>query len=228
MINFELFCNFADRLMIIITKIADMKKFFFLVFLAAVAQTSMAEQVTIQTKNTTMVLNVENGKQPQYVYFGNKLSDYDLAHLQAPRNGRMDAYPAYGMNCPAEAALAMRHADGNLSTELVVGGMETKDDILRIFLKDPVYPVSVALCYKAYEDEDMIETWTEITNGESKPVTLTQFASCSLPIRRGNACPGLLCTYRSRCQRQPDSGPPYPGSSWSCRWCSPRRRGRRA
>ena len=51
--------------MIIITKIEDMKKFFFLVFLAAVALTSMAEQVTVQTKNVTMVLNVENGKQPQ-------------------------------------------------------------------------------------------------------------------------------------------------------------------
>lgn len=70
--------------MIIITKIEDMKKFFFLVFLAAVAQISMAEQVTIQTKNVTMVLNVENGKQPQYVYFGTKLSDYDLTSLQAP------------------------------------------------------------------------------------------------------------------------------------------------
>ena len=52
-----------------------------------------AEQVVLQTKNTTMVLNVENGKQPQYVYYGNKLSSYDLQHLQMPTNGRMDAYP---------------------------------------------------------------------------------------------------------------------------------------
>ena len=33
-----------------------------------------AEQVVLQTKNTTMVLNVENGRQPQYVYYGTKLS----------------------------------------------------------------------------------------------------------------------------------------------------------
>ena len=32
-----------------------------------------AEQVVLQTKNTTMVLNVENGRQPQYVYYGTKL-----------------------------------------------------------------------------------------------------------------------------------------------------------
>ena len=96
-----------------------MKKFVFLVSLLISASTAWAEQVVLQTKNTTMVLNVEGNKQPQYVYFGTRLSDYDLQNMQLPRNGRMDAYPAYGMNCPAEAAIAMRHADGNMSTVLV-------------------------------------------------------------------------------------------------------------
>ena len=154
--------------------------------LLAVSMSMQAEQVTVQTKNVTMVLNVENGRQPQYVYFGTRLSDYDLANLQAPRSGRMDAYPVYGMNCPAEAAIAMKHADGNMSTELFVTGLEKRDGVIRILMKDPVYPTTVALCYKAYEDEDMIETWAEVTNGEAKPVTLTQFASICLPIRRGN------------------------------------------
>ena len=164
-----------------------MKKFLFFALLVASAQTAMAEQVTIQTKNTTMVLNVDQGKQPQYVYYGAKLNDYDLAHLQTPRNGRMDAYPAYGMNCPAEAAIAMRHADGNLSTELQATGSITHEGMItRIWMKDPVYPITVALCYMPRPEEDMIETWTEIQNGESKPVTLTQFASICLPIRRGD------------------------------------------
>ena len=163
-----------------------MKKFVFLVSLLISASTAWAEQVVLQTKNTTMVLNVENNKQPQYVYFGTRLTDYDLQNLQSPRNGRMDAYPAYGMNCPAEAAVAMRHADGNMSTELFVSDMKKQGDVTKITLKDPKYPVSVMLCYKAYFEEDMIETWTEIYNGETKPVTLTQFASSALPIRRGN------------------------------------------
>ena len=170
-----------------------MKKGMILGLLLAASLMAQAEQVTIETKRSTMVLNVENGKQPQYVYFGQKLSDFDLASLQTPRNGRMDAYPAYGMNCPAEAALAMKHADGNMSTELVVTGWETspspsyrRGTVTRITMKDTVYPMTVVLCYGAYEDEDIIETWAEITNGEAKTVTLTQFASCSLPIRRGN------------------------------------------
>ena len=163
-----------------------MKKFFIFALLTATAQWAMAETVTLHTRNTTMVLNVEKGKQPKYVYYGAKLSDYDLQHLQAPRSGRMDAYPAYGMNCPAEAAFAMKHADGNMSTELYVTNLDRQGNITRITLKDPIYPISVTLFYKVYQEEDMIETWTEIQNGETKPVTLTQFASCSLPIRRGN------------------------------------------
>ena len=163
-----------------------MKKFLFLAILLAAGSMSRAEQVVIQTKNTTMVLDVENNKQPQYVYYGTRLSDYDLQHLQLPRSGRMNAYPAYGMNCPAEAAIAMRHADGNLSTELFVSDMKKQGDETKITLKDPQYPVTVVLCYKAYFEEDMIETWTEVYHGEAKPVTLTQFASCALPIRRGN------------------------------------------
>ena len=58
-----------------------MKKGMILGMLLAVSMSMQAEQVTVQTKNVTMVLNVENGKQPQYVYFGAKLSNYDLAHL---------------------------------------------------------------------------------------------------------------------------------------------------
>ena len=169
-----------------------MKKYLFMVLLLISASITRAEQVVIQTKNSTMVLNVEGNKQPQYVYYGTKLSAFDLANLQAPRNGRMDAYPAYGMNCPAEAAIAITHADGNMSTELFADYVdEVEADAqgnreVRIRLKDPVYPVTVDLCYKAYFNEDIIETWTEIQNGEKKSVTLTQFASCSLPIRRGN------------------------------------------
>ncbi len=164
-----------------------MKKLLFIALLMATAQTTMAEQVTIQTKNTTMVLNVDEGRQPQYVYYGAKLSDYDLQHLQTATGGRMDAYPTYGMNCPAEAAVAMRHADGNLSTALYATGQVKQEGMItRIPLKDPVYPITVNLCYMPRPEVDMIEVWTEIENGEAKPVTLTQFASICLPIRRGD------------------------------------------
>ena len=103
------------------------------------------EQVVVETKNMTMVLDVEQGKHPQYVYFGSKLNAEELAHLQKPVEGRMDAYPAYGLNTPAEAAFAMRHADGNLSSALYADDVSRNGDVTTIRLKDPVYPITVNL-----------------------------------------------------------------------------------
>ncbi|MBQ3698981.1 MAG: alpha-galactosidase [Prevotella sp.] len=153
--------------------------------------TAQAEQLVIETQNTSMVLNVEVGQQPKYVYYGKKLSSQELQHLQWPAVfGRMEAYPAHGLNTPAESALALRHADGNLSTALVVEGKSQVKAphavVTSIALKDPVYPITVTLNYKAYVKEDMIEMWTEITNNEKGTVTLTTFASAMLPIRRGD------------------------------------------
>ena len=151
------------------------------------ATMTWAEQVVIETKNITMVLDATNGTQPKYVYFGAKLSANEVQHLQSPEMfGRMDAYPAYGLNTPAEAALAMRHSDGNLSTALVVEGVQHNGNTTTIQLKDPAYPIIVNLKYKTYREEDMIEAWTEIINQEKQTVTLTTFASAMLPIRRGN------------------------------------------
>ena len=167
-----------------------MKKQLLIAFCMAASLTMEAGQVVVQTKNMTMVLNVENGQKPQYQYFGSRLTEADLGNLPWPMGGRMDAYPAYGQNVPAEAALAMRHADGNLSTELEATGVERlKNDgnqITVIHLKDKVYPVTVDLKFQEYKDVDMIETWAEITHQEKGTVTLTQFASISLPIRRGD------------------------------------------
>jgi alpha-galactosidase len=59
----------------------NMKKYLFMVLLLISASITRAEQVVIQTKNSTMVLNVEGNKQPQYVYYGTKLSAFDLANL---------------------------------------------------------------------------------------------------------------------------------------------------
>ena len=163
------------------------KHLILLTMLCLSATVAKAEQVAIQTRNNTLVLNVEKGAQPKYVYYGARLSAQDLQHLQLPNVfGRMEAYPPYGLNTPAEAALAMRHADGNLSTALAAEAVERNGNITTITLKDPVYPITVKLHYKAYEEVDMIETWTEITNGEKQPVTLTTFASAMLPIRRGD------------------------------------------
>ena len=166
-----------------------MKKSFLMALLLSSATYALADLVNIQTKNMTLVVEVNNGKHPSYIYFGSRLGEADLSHFQWPRGGVMDVYPAYGQNAPKEAAFAMRHVDGNMSTELVATGVEKTSElaatVTTIHLKDPQYPINVDVKFRAYNDVDMIETWTEIVNNEKGTVTLTTFASGCLPIRRG-------------------------------------------
>ena len=124
--------------------------------------TMQAEQVVVETKNTTLVLDVEKGQQPKYVYYGQKLNAQELQHLQKPAVfGRMEAYPAHGLNTPAEAALAMTHSDGNMSTALVAEYFEQGEVVDEgnfvtcITLKDPVYPITVTLNYKAFTEKGL-------------------------------------------------------------------------
>ena len=166
-----------------------MKKAYLLTVLALCCTMLQATPVKVETRNISLILNAEKGKMPQYVYFGPRLQTGDADRLQSPRDGRMDAYPAYGLNTPAEAALALRHSDGNMSTSLELTDMSTRSEsnstVTTLTLKDPAYAITVKLNYRAYTDVDMIETWTEIANNEKGPVTLTTFASGLLPIRRG-------------------------------------------
>ena len=164
---------------------------------------TVAENVAISTPRNTLVVDIEKGVEPKFVYYGQRLSETDLATLPAPTTANWsitDIYPAYGANrIQDEVCLAMRHADGNLSTQLVSQGYELSDvtdkapngqprkaRLLTIRLADTVYPTTVTLNYLAYTDVDIIESWAEITNGEKKTVTLTQFLSSMMPIRRNN------------------------------------------
>ena len=168
----------------------NMKKIVILTACLACTLLLQAAPVKVETKNISLVINADEGRAPEYMYFGARLLNSDADHLQRPRDGRMNAYPAYELNCPAEAALAMRHADGNLSTALVTTGVTTEAEnnatVTTITMRDPVYPIEVRLHYRAYRDVDMIEAWTDITNNEKATVTLTTFASAMLPVRRGD------------------------------------------
>ena len=179
-----------ENRVILITERYIMKLKSIAFLLLTIALPAMAEKVSVNTGKMSLVLDVENGKPAQYLYFGTRLNNADLQNLKVADNGRMDAYPAYGLNTPAEAALAMRHSDGNLSTALVATGSDVKAEgnttVTTIHLKDPVYHIKVDLKYRTYSDVDMIEAWTEIQNGEKGTVTLTTFASAMLPIRRGD------------------------------------------
>lgn len=166
------------------------KRLFLLTGAAILAGQILARNVSVSTPGTSLVLSAPTGGELKFVYYGDKLSDNDLENLDPAESGNYAAYPAYGLNGPAEVALAVRHADGNMTLDLAVERVETSQEadatLTTIRLKDKVYPFLVDVRYKAYKDADVIETWTEIEHQEKGDVTLNQFASAYLPIRRGD------------------------------------------
>jgi len=123
------------------------------------------------------------------VYYGNKLSETDVATINQTGSDNYSAYPVYGLGGASEAALAVKHADGNMTLQMTVTDVKTNQEgnanITIVKMKDKVYPFFANICYKAYQDVDIIEVWTEISHQEKNPVLLNQFASAYLPIRRG-------------------------------------------
>ena len=152
-------------------------------------QSCFQQNVCVSTPETSLVLSAPVGGELKHVYYGDKLSEVDLQNINLTGTPDMPAYPVYGLNCPGESALAVNmptehdFADGNRTGKT---SKEGNAEITAIELKDKVYPFYVNVYYKAYQDADVIETWTEIRHQEKKPVILNQFASAFLPIRRGN------------------------------------------
>ena len=97
----------------------------------------------------------------------------------------LEFYPPGGDGFILEPALQAIHSDGNTSTDLRFVAVTTNSEdpniqLTRIDLKDGFYPFSVSLWFKAYQAEDVIEQWAEITHDENRPVTLYRFASSGL------------------------------------------------
>ena len=166
------------------------RKMYLLTGLGLLSMALSAENICVSTPNTSLVINASEGQELKFIYYGEKLSEDDLKNISSSGLSQFPAYPVYGMNCPGEAALAVKHADGNMSLQMEVEKTASRTEnnavITTITMKDKVYPFYIDVCYKAYQDADVIETWTEISHGEKKPVALNQFASAYLPIRRGN------------------------------------------
>ena len=149
-----------------------------------------SHKVHVTTGEISLVLDAVPGKELKILYFGEALDSNDVQALPYSGTASLPAYPAYGNNCQIETALSVVHSDGNMTADLVVDSVTRIEDnaasVVKIRLKDTYYPFIVDVCYRAYKDSEMIETWTEIRNKEKKPVILKNCASAYLPVRRGD------------------------------------------
>ncbi len=160
----------------------------FLVCLAALG--CLADNVCVSTPSTSLVVDATKGKELKFLYYGQHLSATDINNLESSGTPGLAAYPVYGMTGASQWALAVKHADGNMTLKMKVESVEKKQEknasLTIVHMKDTFYPLYVDVCYRAYADVDIIETWTKIRNGEKGSVTLNRFDSGCLPIRRGN------------------------------------------
>ena len=81
-----------------------------------------AENVTVNTPGTSLVLGADKGKKLKHLYYGTRLTDADVRGLKAAGAANVNAYPDYGVDPEREAAIAAVHADGNMTLDLVIDG----------------------------------------------------------------------------------------------------------
>jgi alpha-galactosidase len=155
-------------------------------FLTLIVSTSLSGQsnglITIRTETSDLVFKVGDNKKLHQCYFGESLKSTDLEGILQTE---ADAYPCFGTSYVNEAAMRVVHADGNTSTELLyVGHTEQKlsEDVNLTIIetKDAYFPFHVKLCFKAYQKENVIEQWAEISHTEKKDVMLYDYASSHL------------------------------------------------
>lgn len=149
-----------------------------------------AEIINVSTDNNSLVLDAVKGETLKFLHYGGKLSDTEAQALKNSGAKELDAFPFYGSFPEHESAMAMTHADGNMTMDMVVENVTRRMSegvpVVTVTMRDKSYPLTVRLNYKAFPKDNIIETWTETTNGEKKPVVLRQFASGTLPVHYGD------------------------------------------
>lgn len=114
-----------------------------------------SQNVCVTTPKTSLILSAPIGGELKHVYYGNKLSETDLQNIDFAGTPNMPAYPVYGLNCPGESALAVKHADGNMTLQMEIVQTRTvkegNAEVTVIEMKDKVYPFYVNVCYRTYQ-----------------------------------------------------------------------------
>ena len=151
---------------------------------------------TLNTRQTSLVLKAEQGAEAQILYYGARDAAPDENTLSASGFQARKAYPVYDLGVGMHAtgnpayALAVTQSDGNLTLGLAVRQARLsrweQGEILEVTSHDSYYPVCVKNFWKTYPEEDLIETWTEITNEGKKEISLRRYYSGALPLEKGD------------------------------------------
>ena len=148
-----------------------------------------ADNYIVSTPHTSLVVTADKGKAPLFQFYGSKVTNAQEV-FDAGMALKQPSYPAFGLHTEGEKAITIQQPDGNMTLDLVVDRVEQTTDsegrLLRIEMRDKVYPVKVTQIFKAYNQTDVISTWVEIQNNGRKTVKLLKYNSAFISLPRGD------------------------------------------
>lgn len=165
----------------------------------------------LSTPNSAYALRLAADDTPAHVYWGAPLALSDVTSLPVGRPRQRSSFE--NLPDPDELAvaagsrfgppsLAVRFADGTSAVEWSFAGHDVEDGELTIRLTDRHYPLAVALHYRVYDDSDVIDRWTTVTNTGTEPITLQRLdsASWTVPALADYRVSHVAGTWSNECQ----------------------------
>lgn len=148
---------------------------------------------SIQTKNTSYFLAIDNTDRLRHLYFGDKILNsedvsLEIADINAVDRGTRQPYrgeyPTFEKAIYCEPCLFGRFGNGTKEIQLVYDRHNLTESeegqTLSIILRDEFYDCEVALNYKVYRNLDLISKNLVVTNSSEIPLTLTKIKSGTL------------------------------------------------
>ena len=181
------------------TRLRSSVLFIFLLGITFSQSVVAQEIIAVKTKSNALVLQVNEQKEVNTIYLGEKLkndTEYSAISQQFSQGNDYttiynSSYTPAGSKNLLEPAINVTHSDGNTSLSLNYVSHKTTNidndiSLTEIVLKDPVYNFEVTLFIKAFFNEDVIEQWTQIVNKEKGDVVLHKYASANLYFTGNN------------------------------------------
>lgn len=163
-----------------------MKKIMLLMLLLVYATSLFAvdeTRIRVSTNETDLILQVCGDGRLRQAYLGASIKEKDLGNVHP----MVEAYLTHGMEDYFDPSVRMLHNDGNPSLLLTYVSHKVntlaqgvKETVIN--LTDEKYHVTVNLHYVAYEKENVIKVFSEISHREKKPVTLYNYDSALLTL----------------------------------------------
>lgn len=158
--------------------------------LFALPLSAMAENLHIATGTTSLVVDATKGEPLKFVYYGQSLSEPEVANLTAAGVHTFNAYPVYGLWPEKEVAFSAVHTDGNMTRHGRDRHLDREGCQWSQHCGSDNEGPCLSLLYKGelphLSPRRGDQTWSDAWHEEKGNVKLTRFMSGYLPIRRSN------------------------------------------